>query len=72
MRAAVMALRKQNPKRLIIAVPAASPDVCDEFSAEVDDIICGMTPVPFHAVGVWYEDFSQTTDEEVQRLIKAA
>ena len=72
MRAAVMSLKRQKPKRIVIAVPTASPEVCDEFRAEVDDILCGMTPMPFHAVGIWYEDFSQTTDEEVRQLIKAA
>lgn len=69
MRAAVTALRRQGPKRLVVAVPTAAPDTCDEFRAEVDEIICGMTPTPFYAVGYWYEDFSQTTDEEVQRLL---
>ena len=72
MRAAVTALRRQDPKRIIVAVPTASPDVCDEFKAEVDEILCGMTPTPYYAVGAWYEDFSQTTDEEVQQLIQAA
>ena len=72
MRAAVTALRKQNPGRIIIAVPTASPEVCNEFRADVDEILCGMKPTPFHAVGVWYEDFSQTTDEEVRQLLKAA
>jgi putative phosphoribosyl transferase len=72
MRAAVTALRRQKPKEIVIAVPTASPDTCAEFRAEVDDIICGITPMPFHAVGVWYEDFSQTTDQEVQQLLDAA
>lgn len=72
MRAAVTALRRQKPARIIIAVPTASPEVCDEFRSDVEEIICGMTPTPFHAVGVWYEDFSQTTDEEVKQLLKAA
>ena len=72
MRAAVTALRRQDPKRIIVAVPTASPDVCDEFKAEVDEILCGMTPTPYYAVGAWYEDFSQTTDEEVRKLIQAA
>jgi predicted phosphoribosyltransferase len=72
MRAAVAVLRRQNPKRIIIAAPTASPDVCEEFRAEVDDILCGMTPTSFHAVGAWSEDFPQTTDEEVRQLIKAA
>ncbi len=72
MRAAVKALRRQGPKRLVVAVPTAAPDTCDEFRAEVDEILCAMTPTPFYAVGAWYEDFSQTTDEEVQQLLKAA
>jgi putative phosphoribosyl transferase len=72
MRAAVTVLRRQKPGRIVIAVPAASPDVCNEFRAEVDEILCGITPAPFHAVGTWYEDFSQTTDEEVQQLLKTA
>ena len=70
MRAAVKALRLQKPKRIIIAVPTAAPETCNQFRAEVEDIVCGMTPTPFHAVGAWYEDFSQTTDEEVQQLLK--
>jgi predicted phosphoribosyltransferase len=72
MRAAVTALRRQGPKRIAVAVPTAAPDTCDEFRAEVDEILCGMTPTPFYAVGAWYEDFSQTTDEEVQQLLKTA
>jgi len=70
MRAAVAALRKQNPRKIIIAVPTASPDTCEEFRAKVDDIICGITPSPFQAVGLWYEDFSQTSDQEVQDLLR--
>lgn len=70
MRAAVTALRKQGPQKIIIAVPTASPETCDEFRAKVDDIICGITPSPFNAVGLWYDDFSQTSDEEVRDLLK--
>ncbi len=72
MRAAVVALRRQRPGRIVIAVPVAALDTCDEFRADVDEIICGITPPQFRAVGVWYEDFSQTTDEEVQQLLRAA
>jgi putative phosphoribosyl transferase len=72
MRAAVTALRRQGPKRIVVAVPTAAPDTCDDFRAEVDEILCAMTPTPFYAVGAGYEDFSQTTDEEVQQLLKAA
>jgi Predicted phosphoribosyltransferases len=70
MRAAVVALRKHDPQKIIIAVPTASPDTCAEFQAKVDEIICGITPSPFNAVGLWYDDFSQTSDEEVQQLLK--
>ena len=58
--------------KIVIAVPVASPEVCDEFRAEVDEIVCGMTPDPFYAVGLWYEDFSPTSDEEVRELLERA
>ena len=69
MRAAVMALRKLQPARIVVAVPTASSETCDELRPEVDDIICALTPEPFFAVGHWYEDFSQTTDDEVRDLL---
>ncbi|MDQ3520373.1 MAG: phosphoribosyltransferase, partial [Gemmatimonadota bacterium] len=69
MRAAVVALQVQQPARIIVAVPTASPGTRDDFRAIVDEIVCAMTPEPFHAVGLWYEDFSQTTDEEVRALL---
>lgn len=72
MRAAVAALYKQHPRKIIIAVPTASPETCEAFRSKVDDIVCAMTPTPFHAVGEWYEDFPQNTDEEVQHLLRAA
>jgi predicted phosphoribosyltransferase len=72
MRVAVAALRQRHPARLVVAVPIASPGVCDEFRQEVDEVVCGRTPEPFYAVGLWYEDFSQTTDEEVQDLLRRA
>jgi predicted phosphoribosyltransferase len=72
MRAAVMALRQQRPARIIVAVPAAAESTCDEFRAEVDEVFCAITPEPFYAVGLWYEDFSQTTDEEVRDLLERA
>jgi predicted phosphoribosyltransferase len=72
MRAAVMALRQQHPARLVIAVPVAAPSTCDEFCTEVDEIICAETPDPFYGVGYWYEDFSQTTDQEVHDLLALA
>jgi len=69
MRAAVQALRQQQPGRIVAAVPTASPDTCQVLKAEADDVICAMTPEPFFAVGHWYEDFTQTTDDEVRELL---
>jgi predicted phosphoribosyltransferase len=71
MRAAVQALRQQQPARIVVAVPTASPDTCEALKAEADDVICAMTPEPFFAVGHWYEDFRQTTDDEVRDLLCA-
>src|SRR6266404_1203565 len=69
MLAAVKALRQQQPARIVVAVPTAAPETCEELKAEVDDIICAVTPRPFYGVGLWYQDFSQTTDEEVRNLL---
>jgi predicted phosphoribosyltransferase len=69
MRAAVAALRRLGPARIVVAVPVASADTCEEMRNEVDEVVCAETPEPFHAVGLWYEDFSQTTDEEVRELL---
>lgn len=70
MRAAAMALRKRDPARVVVAVPVAAADTCQAISELVDDVICAMTPEPFQAVGLWYEDFLQTSDEEVRRLLR--
>jgi putative phosphoribosyl transferase len=70
MRAAAAALRQQQPARIVVAVPVSAPQTCDEYRMGVDEIICAVTPEPFHAVGLWYEDFSQTTDEEVRALLE--
>jgi len=72
MRAALAALRRQQPARLVVAVPTAAPETCDELRAEADDVVCATTPEPFDSVGLWYEDFSQTTDEEVRELLERA
>jgi putative phosphoribosyl transferase len=72
MRAAARALKQQHPRRLVVAVPVAARETCEEFRGEVDEIVCAMTPEPFYAVGLWYEDFSQTTDEEVRDLLRRA
>jgi putative phosphoribosyl transferase len=72
MRAAVAALRRQGPARIVVAVPIGAPETCSEFEREADDVICAVTPEPFYAVGLWYGDFSQTTDEEVRELLAQA
>jgi predicted phosphoribosyltransferase len=72
MQAAIRALRAQGPARIVVAVPTASPDICEQLRKEVDDVVCAITPEPFHAVGLWYEDFSPTTDEEVRDLLARA
>jgi predicted phosphoribosyltransferase len=72
MRAAVAGLRLQNPAHIVVAVPTAAPETCEALEPEVDQMICATTPEPFYGVGRWYEDFSQTTDEEVRRLLQAA
>lgn len=69
MRAAARALRQQHPARLVIAVPVAAPPSCEEFRTEVDEIICVLTPSDFYGVGWWYDDFSQTSDQEVRDLL---
>jgi predicted phosphoribosyltransferase len=72
MLAAARAIRKLRPKRIIVAVPVSAPETCDAFRREVDEVVCAATPRPFRAVGVWYDDFSQTTDEEVRNLLAQA
>ena len=71
MRAAVAAIRSQEPRRLVVAVPVAPAATCEELRSEVDDMVCAHTPEPFHSVGEWYEEFEQTSDEEVRRLLAA-
>jgi putative phosphoribosyl transferase len=72
MLAAVRALRQQHPARIVVAVPIASRDTCELLRDEVDDVICAATPDPFYAVGLWYENFEQLTDEEVRELLARA
>jgi putative phosphoribosyl transferase len=69
MRAAVAALREENPARIVVAVPVAAPETCDAFRNIADEIVCAETPEPFQAVGQWYDDFSQTTDDDVKELL---
>jgi putative phosphoribosyl transferase len=72
MRVAVRALRARRPARIIVAVPVASPGTCRELGTSADDVVCVVTPEPLQSVGIWYEDFSETTDDEVRELLAAA
>ena len=72
MLAAVRALRPQGPGRIVVGAPVAAPDTCELLRADADKVVCLVTPDPFQAVGLWYEDFSQTTDEEVRELLSGS
>lgn len=72
MRAAVQALREQKAAAIIVAVPVAAPDTCEEFKHLADEVVCATTPESFQAVGQFYEDFTQTTDDEVRQLLARA
>jgi putative phosphoribosyl transferase len=65
-------VRQLNPARVVVAVPVAAKETCEEFEDVVDETVCAVTPRPFHAVGLWYDDFSQTSDEEVRELLASA
>ncbi len=69
MAAAATALRAQRPAWLVVAAPVGAPETCDSLRNLADDVVCLATPEPFHAVSLWYEDFSETSDEEVQELL---
>ncbi len=70
MQAAAAALRGREPARVVVAVPVGAPSTCDEFGGYADEVVCGEMPEPFLAVGQWYDDFSQTSDEEVRELLR--
>jgi predicted phosphoribosyltransferase len=72
MKAAVQALRKAGATRIVVAVPVGPPDTCRELEELADEVVCLQTPFRFMAVGQWYEDFSQTTDDEVRSLLERA
>jgi putative phosphoribosyl transferase len=72
MRAAAAAVKAQEPARIVVAVPVSAADTCEELRSEVDEIVCAAMPEPFFGVGRWYHDFSQTSDEEVHRLLREA
>jgi putative phosphoribosyl transferase len=72
MRAAVLAIRQQQPAHLVVAVPVGAEDTCSQLRGEADDVVCVATPHPFRAVGLWYREFPQATDEEVRDLLESA
>jgi predicted phosphoribosyltransferase len=72
MRAAARAVRGLDPARVVIAVPVAARSTCEEMRDEADEVVCMATPEPFHAVGLWYESFDQTSDDEVRSLLGLA
>jgi putative phosphoribosyl transferase len=72
MRAAVGTLRQSNPARIIVAVPVAAAETARRFREEADGVICLSEPSDFHAVSTWYDDFSQTSDEEVRKFLASA
>ena len=69
MKAAVEAARQHAPARIVVAVPVGAPSTCEEVADITEETVCARTPQPFSAVGQWYRDFSQTTDEEVRELL---
>jgi predicted phosphoribosyltransferase len=69
MQAAVLALRKLQPARVVVAVPVGAAETCDRLRQEADEVVCVATPEPFRAVGLWYQRFDQTTDDEVRQLL---
>jgi putative phosphoribosyl transferase len=72
MYAAAAALRRLGPERIVVGVPVSSPETCEAFRDAVDEIVCAITPEPLYGVGLWYQDFSQTTDDEVRDLLARA
>jgi predicted phosphoribosyltransferase len=70
--AAIEALRQDQPARLVVAVPIGAPDTCRALRDHADEVVCAVTPDPFYSVGTWYEDFGQTTDDEVRALLRRA
>jgi putative phosphoribosyl transferase len=72
MHVAVLALKQKEPAQVVVAVPVAPADTCAELQSVADKVVCAITPQPFLGVGQWYEDFSQTSDEEVRELLRRA
>jgi predicted phosphoribosyltransferase len=71
MRAAVMAVRRLHPARVVVAAPVGARETCDALRETADEVVCPLTPKPFSAVGLWYANFAQTSDEEVRQLLRA-
>lgn len=69
LKAALSSIKQQHPKRIVVAVPVAPPDVCQELEREVDEVVCLLTPRWLHSISLWYDDFSPTTDEQVRNLL---
>jgi predicted phosphoribosyltransferase len=69
MKAGVSALRSQGPAGIVVAVPVAAAQTCREIEPLVDEIVCAVTPEPFYAVGLWFDDFSATSDDDVRSLL---
>jgi len=70
MRAAIEVVKTQQPQRIVVAIPVAPPETYQKLRTEVDEVVCLMTPPSFYAIGMWYEDFAQTTDAEVCELLR--
>lgn len=69
LKAALSTIKQQQPKQIIVAVPVVPPDVCQELEREVDQVVCLLIPQWLHSIGLWYEDFLPTTDEQVRNLL---
>jgi len=72
MRAAIAAVRERGPRRIVVAVPVGATDTCAELAREIGTVVCPLQPEPFHAVGLWYRDFTQTSDDEVRECLLAS
>ncbi|ACK73154.1 phosphoribosyltransferase [Gloeothece citriformis PCC 7424] len=72
LRAAIATLKQHHPKEIIVAVPVASREICQGLKSEVDEVVCLLQPDPLHSISLWYEDFSQTEDQEVRHLLAIA
>jgi putative phosphoribosyl transferase len=69
-RAAIAVIKQEQPKQIIVAVPVAPPDICKQLKTEVDEVVCLIQPKPMYDVAIWYDNFSQITDEQVRQLLE--